>query len=128
MFFCFRQDWPTGPVDRRLCLDVHVCACPSVDRRVDRLRAGLLSGFLGRPPGRPTESRFALGFSGSTARSTTRRKLCFYLEDGLPSGRPEPNGSLPAVQTVDRPGRPPSLQSAQWLFPLWCNLKSVFFF
>ena len=37
LFFCFRQDRPTGPVDRRLCQDVHACACLSADRRVDRL-------------------------------------------------------------------------------------------
>jgi len=109
LFFCFRQDRPTGPVDRRLWQGVHVCACPSADR-----------------PGRPTVSRFALGFSGSTARSTARRKLCFYLEDGRPGGRPELNGSLPTRQTVDRTGRPPGLQSANgsFLFGAILNLFS----
>ena len=58
--------------------DMHACACLSADR-----------------PGRPTESSFALGFSGSTARSTAFRKLCFCLEEVDRPGRPESNGNCP---------------------------------
>ena len=106
LFFCFRQYRPTGPADRslypgraRLCMSV------------------------GRPPGRPTECSYALGFS----RSTARRKLCFFLEDGRPSGRPESNGSLPAGQTADRTGRPPSLPAANGSF-LFCEILKIYFF
>ena len=117
LFFCFRQDRPTGPVDRSLYQDMHACACLSADR-----------------PGRLTESSFALGFSGSTAQSTAFSKLCFILEDGRPDGRPESNGSLPARRTVDRTGRPSSLQSPNGSFLFgeilkicfWSVLKQIF--
>ena len=75
LFFCFRQDRPTGPVDRHLhrtCTLVHVCR-PTA--RVDRQSAGLLSDFLGRPPGRPLSETCV-----SLQRTVDR------------TGRPEPNG------------------------------------
>ena len=62
LFFCFRLDRPTGPVDRRLHQDVHDCARLLTDRPGRPTVCSLLSGFLGRPPG-----------------STARRTLCFSL-------------------------------------------------
>ena len=105
LFFCFRQDRPTGPVDRslypgraRLCMSV------------------------GRPSGRPTESSLLSSFLGRPDRSTAFRKLCFLLEDG----RPEPNGYMPAGRTADRTGRPPGLQRSNGSFLFCVNLKICF--
>ena len=60
--FLFQAKPADRPGRPATVLDMHACACPSADR-----------------PGRPTDCRFALGFSGSTGRSTAFRNLCFYL-------------------------------------------------
>ena len=105
MFFCFRLVWPTGPVDRHLhktCTLVHVCR-PTA--QVDRLSAGLLSGFLGRPPG-----------------STAFRNLCFFLDDGRPERSTRAQRLLPG--RPDRStGRPTKCQR---LFPFLCNSEICF--
>ena len=99
-----RPAWSTGACTRT-CTLVHVC----------------------RPTAGSTDwMQSALGFSGSTARSTARRTLCFFLEDGRPSGRPESNGSLPAGLAADRTGRPSSLQKSNGSFLFCVFLKSVF--
>jgi len=72
-FFLFQADRPTGPVDRRQCQDVHVCARLSVDR-----------------PGRPTECTCSRVFwvdrSGRPQEESCA--LSFVAVD--PTGRPEP--------------------------------------
>ena len=80
---------------------------------------------VGRPPRSTDCKQFALGLSGSTARSTARRKLCFVFWDGRPERSTRANGSLPAELAVDQPGRPPSLlPNGSFLF--CAILKSVF--
>ena len=104
--FLFQAGPADRPVDRSLCPG-HARLCMSV----------------GRPIGQPTESSLLSGF---LSRSTAFRKLCFLLEAGRPVGRPKPNGYMPAGRTVDRTGRPPSLQSPNGSFLFGPILKSVF--
>ena len=113
--FCLAADFlfQARPVDRpgrpAPAQDMHACACLSADR-----------------PGRPTVCTFALGFSGSTARSTAFRNLCFFLEDGRPERSTRAQRLLPAGQPVDRTGRLAGLQSANGSFLFCAILKSVF--
>ena len=116
---CFSVSGKTGRPDRstgacvRTCTLVHVC----------------------RPTAGSTDClQFALGFSGSTARSTAFRKLCFCLEDGRPERSTRAQRLLPAGRTADRTGRPPSLQSPNGSFLFgeilkiyfWSVLKQIF--
>ena len=55
LFFCFRQDRPTGPVDRRLYQDVHACARLSADRPGRPTVSSCSWVFWVDRPGRPPE-------------------------------------------------------------------------
>ena len=88
-FSCFRLTGRPARSTGASARTCTVCACLSVDRPVDPTVNSLLSGFLGRPPGRPREGN-----------------CVSFVEDGRPDGRPEPNGSLPtrrrSTDPVDR--------------------------
>ena len=86
----------------------------------------ILCMSAGRPPGSTDCLQVALGFSGSTVRSTAIRNLCFFLEDGRPERSTRAQRLLPARRTVDRTGRPPGLQSSNGSFLFGAILKSVF--
>ena len=109
---CFSVSGLTGRPARstgasiRTCTFVHVCR-PTA--RVDRLKA------------------VALGFCGSTARSTAQRKLCFLLEDGRPD-RSTRAQRLFASRAGGRPARSTARPAkCQRLFPLLCNFEICLF-
>ena len=80
LFFCFRQDRPTGPVDWSL-YPGRARLCTSVGRPPGRpTECSLLSGFMGRPPGRPPAEHF-VSFWG---RSTRAQRLFASRADGRP--------------------------------------------
>jgi len=107
-FFLFQADRPTGPVDRRQCQDVHVCARLSVDR-----------------PGRPTECTCSRFFWVDRS-GRPQEESCAVFCGGRPDRSTGANGSLPAELAVDRPGRPPSLLLPNGSFLFCAILKSVF--
>ena len=98
LFSCFRQDRPTGPVDRRLYQDVHACARLSADRRVDRLNAVCSRVFW---VDRPQNTLFL--FRGRSTERSTRVQRLLASRAG---GRPDRSTARPA--------------KLQRLFPLWC--------
>ena len=89
----------------RTCTLVHVCR-PTA--RVDRLSAGLLSGFLGRPPGRPP-SETCVSFRGRLTRPVDPSPTATASRA---DGRPD--------RSTARPAKP------QRLFPLLCISEICF--
>ena len=90
--------------------DMHACACLLADR-----------------PGRPTVCRFALGFSGSTARVDRLQKPVFLFIGR--STRPVDRSPTATASKADgRPDRSTAKPAkAQRLFPLLCNSKICLF-
>ena len=108
LFFCFRQNRPTGPVDRRLCQDVHACACLSADRRVDRLSAVCSRVFwVDRPVDRLQKTVFL--FRGRSTRAV------------------DPSPTATASRADGRPDRLTAKPAEpQRLFPLLCISEICF--
>ena len=73
--FLFQAKPADRPGRPATVLDMHACACPSADRPGRPTDCRLLSGFLGRPDGRPPS------------------ETCVSIYRTVdPTGRPEPNG------------------------------------
>ena len=62
LIFLFQADRPTGPVDRRQCQDVHICARLSVDRPGRPTVSSCSRVFWVDRPGRPPEENYVFFF------------------------------------------------------------------